>query len=182
MLKISQGRNVCWYVSLLHTHHKCYLCIVHHKVKDVNDERSLKREETNIKHQSIKHIYRKTSDMMSVAQFFFFSIKSSCVSCRLWCSDSDRREFREEINWHKKRESWFSSEPQWKLHPWSNMSWVCVFVHLSPRGKHLQRTARLPSRAEPNLQQLQTNKQINILSLKGRYSNLWAVVSVFHLT
>lgn len=113
---------------------------------------------------------------------FFFSIKSSCVSCRLWCSDSDRREFREEINWQKKRESWFSSEPQWKLHPWSNMSWVCVFVHLSPRGKHLQRTARLPSRAEPNLQQLQTNKQINILSLKGRYSNLWAVVSVFHLT
>lgn len=53
-------------MSVHRTHHKCYLCIVHQKVKEVNDERSLKRKETDIRDQSIKHIYRNTSDVMSL--------------------------------------------------------------------------------------------------------------------
>lgn len=36
-------------VSWLCTYHKCHLCIVHHKVKEVNDEWSLKRKEKYIK-------------------------------------------------------------------------------------------------------------------------------------
>lgn len=32
-----------WSFHHLFTHHECYLCIVHHKVKEVNDERSLDR-------------------------------------------------------------------------------------------------------------------------------------------
>lgn len=37
------------------TYHKCYLCIVHNKVKEINDERSLKRKiraQKNINHDS----------------------------------------------------------------------------------------------------------------------------------